>query len=73
MTHYQKKPRKNIEILNDSKNLKRIIKIGGPKKAAIELNNDHTLRSITDTVLMRYSDRPHKLKEHMPFSDFSDP
>jgi hypothetical protein len=62
MTHNQKKLRKHIEISNDSKNQKRIIKIGGPKKAAVELNNGHTLRSITDTVLMRYSDRPDKLK-----------
>jgi len=37
------------------------------KKLPPELNMGHTLHSITDSVLLKYSDRPEKLHFHLPF------
>ena len=37
------------------------------KKMPVELMNGHTLSCINQEVLLRYHDRPEKLKEHLPF------
>ena len=38
-----------------------------------QLQAGHTLKSINDTVLKRYSDRPQKLLYHLPFSTVPKP
>lgn len=50
-------------ILADDRFLKR----NRIRKMPQELMNGHTLQSINQDVLIRYHDRPEKLREHLPF------
>jgi len=46
----------------------RILRRAGLKKMPLLLDQEHSLKSITEEVVIRYLDRPGKLSSHLPFA-----